>query len=95
MCHVFKSDYSPNEEAFSIGAWLAHKKPVRIPSDENQIALAEWHYRHCVISAWGSTMLKSHLYPQTFCECEENLEFAYMYDMEDDFDSPLPSSPIF
>jgi len=95
VCHIFKSNYAPEEEAFLGLAWFAHKRPVRIPHDQNQIALSEWHYRHCIISAWGSPMLQSRLHPSSFCESEENLEFAYMYDMADDFDSPLPSSPIF
>ena len=72
VCHIFKSDSSPDEEAFSVSAWLAHKRPVRIPRNEIHLALAEWHYRHCVISAWGSAILKPRVHP-SFCECEDNL----------------------
>lgn len=93
VCHIFKSNDAPDEEAFLGSAWFAHNRSVRIPHDENQIALSEWHYRHCIISAWGSTMLKSRLHPSSFYESEEILGFAYMYDM-DNVDSPLPSSPF-
>jgi len=72
ICHIFKSDTSATSEAFLLSAWLAHKKIVRLPRDEIQYALAQWHYRHCVIAAWGSSTLQARLHANHY-SAEENL----------------------
>ena len=93
VCHIFRCGVTPKQNAWLESAWQAHKKPVRLPRDVYHYALAEWHYRYCVIAAWGSGILKPRLYSDFFYECPEIWEFT-RFDYVQDGDSDYGSYPV-
>ena len=85
VCHIFLNNERRRETQFSPSAWKAHKRQPNLPVGNISLALFRWHYRHCVIHAWGVDTLKSRLHPLVFPSGGEDSEFAIC---SRDFDEP-------
>ena len=64
---------------WTYGSWSAQNRRVHFPFDKQMRVLGEWHYRHCVIMAWGSLSLKIRMYPSCFHSAEERWSVLLIY----------------
>ena len=89
--HLFRSQQSHDKDDWFDGELNAHGSEVRLPRDVIMFQLAEWHYRHAVILAWGASGLKAKAHPQCFHEAGV-YGFANCYNSEELTDSFYASS---